>query len=807
MIRISIAASTFAALAITPITAQRLTPSYSPSQLPHGLSYTQAIIVDVDNDGRVDILDWEYPDPAHWLLSRNDGEGRFADPIAVTSPQESPFVPRLVADFDGDGDVDVGYANETGWFIAWNNGGGGFPQSTQLTFLDNWNIAVAGDIDGDGDVDIVTQGAEVQIHSIGTYLNDGSGNFTLGTTNPGFSSLGQPLNQLLDTDGDGDLDFVSYRHWENDGAGNFTDTTTNRYALGFPPGGTHVYADLNGDGLFDLATPKELFFDDGTGTLVSALDFSNFIYPDVDVFDIENDGDLDVFLARSDLGSALLLRNDGAGVFTFESGWLEGFGTYRAHVVDVDGDGDVDLLGPPRTLFLGDGQGNFFNAAPIALSLYENEYRDSIVGDVDSDGDVDILTRTETEFRVHFNNGVGEFVAGTPFPLPSPDFNSGPDVEFADFDADGHLDFAYDLEIYEGDGTGGFAHVNSLIGLARTMTIADFDGDGDDDLATPSVVAFHTAGFAFQTVPTALGGDGWDMDSGDIDGDGDIDIVTAVTNGLVQLFSNDGNGGFTDVSANLPEPVFAGFARTARMADVDEDGDLDLLIGNENHTWQNLWFYENDGTGTFTDETVATFGFTPFCDDAVVADFDLDGDIDIFGTGYQRTFLENTPTGFVNRPFLWLGDLNQYEEGPILADLDNDGDQDVVMGLYNVGPQFFHNRRRHLLSPRLGRTGAAILLEAYVEADTTETVYPFVALTLFDPPLPSPWGPLHADAGAAITLPPQVAGDQAHAEWEFGVPPVPGLVGLELFSQALFVPSIDPASWRLSNPVRHTIVE
>ncbi len=792
---------------LTPLTAQRITPSFSPSQLPYGVSYDPAMIRDFDGDGFVDILVHEYSDPDAWRLARNDGNGVIAELEVVPSPVGASALREMIVDFDGDGDLDVGYETDAGRFIAWNDGGGRFLTSSSLSLLDGWGDAAAGDIDGDGDADIVTYGGpSPQFNDIATWLNDGSGNFTAGTEFPGIFVFAWPVNQLVDIDGDGDLDFMSNRVWENDGSGNFSDVTAARFAVGTPPRGPHAFADFNGDGFTDLATSIELFVNDGTGLLVSTLSYNTALSPDVEAFDYEGDGDLDIFVPIAGTGFPMLLRNDGSASFTTETPSLTGFGAGWVTVVDVDGDSDVDLIGPPRTLFLGNGQGEFFDAAPRALPYLTGEFRESIAGDVDNDGDVDVLTRTETEFQVHLNDGLGQFVPRPPFPLPHPDYNSGPDIEFGDFDNDGNLDFAYDLVIYEGDGAGGFTFAFEYTAwFARSMTVGDFDGDGDDDIAWSNGLLRHDGNFSFSLLSSPLG-DSLDMASGDIDGDGDLDVCSIVA-GYPRLFSNDGNGNFTEITAVLPTPEFSGFGKTVTIVDVDDDSDLDIFIGSRSFSWENLWLFENDGNGGFTDTTVATFGTTPFCKDVVVADFDLDGDTDVFAIGTIRIFFERTDTGFISPTFQWIGALDNFEQSPLAADFDQDGDLDVLMERYNFGVEIYHNRRRQLLAPRVGRTGSEIVLRGHVETVTTETIYPFVALSRFDPAIPTPWGPLHADAGAAITLPPQSATVQSPVEWEFGIPAVPSIVGLELFSQALFVPSVDASTWRLSNAIRHPIVE
>jgi hypothetical protein len=111
---------------------------------------------------------------------------------------------------------------------------------------------------------------------------------------------------------------------------------------------------------------------------------------------------------------------------------------------------------------------------------------------------------------------------------------------------------------------------------------------------------------------------------GDVDGDGDLDVAIALLGGAHCLWSNDGSGRFADASTRLPR----GVAHEFRFADVDLDGDLDLL----GHAYDAAWsMYVNDGQGRFTDATAS--GGLPvapaYPGDVAVADFDDDGDPDI----------------------------------------------------------------------------------------------------------------------------------------------------------------------------------
>jgi len=135
-----------------------------------------------------------------------------------------------------------------------------------------------------------------------------------------------------------------------------------------------------------------------------------------------------------------------------------------------------------------------------------------------------------------------------------------------------------------------------------------------------------------------------DLALGDVDGDGDLDMLVG-DNGLwsvvppntriLRLLENDGSGRFTDVSAQqLPSARTFTSAQAVEFADMDGDGSLDILIGNISSGNNHVMMFLNDGAGTFRDVTAT---HVPVVSGTVrnlsVGDLDGDGDIDIVTGG------------------------------------------------------------------------------------------------------------------------------------------------------------------------------
>jgi hypothetical protein len=207
--------------------------------------------------------------------------------------------------------------------------------------------------------------------------------------------------------------------------------------------------------------------------------------------------------------------------------------------------------------------------------------------------------------------------------------------------------------------------------------------------------------------------------SGDIDGDGDIDLFMTGINPqrFTKLYKNDGSGYFTEVTTST-------FPNTgtsqAIFKDLDNDGDLDLYFSGQTNSSSTSIFtsiYKNNGSGVFTQVTNPGLP-TILWRGAAIADVDNDGDQDIVitaaGAGISGVYLNNGSAVFTfqaNSPFAAVS-------GPVaFIDIENDGDQDVVIS-GNSSIKLYQNNGSGIFSLNNNSSFAAISGEDIDVADT-----------------------------------------------------------------------------------------
>jgi hypothetical protein len=632
-----------------------------------------------------------------------DANGMFTAGESVTN--------SATGDLDGDGDLDVATSDAARDRIGilLNDGSGGLGLPTYFAAGNQPGRLVACDADGDGDLDLAV--AQVQDKAFRVFFNDGRGHFTPGTALP-FANSPQDL-AIADVDGDGDLDVAVALYdftvfWEpiqfpillNDGAGNFSlgsalDADGSVRDLEF--------GDVDADGDMDLlvgdeSTSLQLRRNNGNGQFsdpTPALIQANLVVYEFKVADMDNDGYPDIVAQGygvDDINGTAVCLNDGSGGFA--AGSLVGVVSNSTAVGDIDGDGDTDVVsfdtGQRRLLLLlNNGQGQLTEARGSNLSGYS----ELSLADVDGDGFLDVLAAGVGGYSVAIfkNDGRGNYPGGASLPVGSYPIT----MTSGDFDGDGRADTAVanrentaiSVITNPADAEMSVSQTIPLSAWPHDLESADLNGDGYRDLIVilrpgtygqwaSSVAVFFNQGQAQFASPVtfSVGNAAASLDLGDIDGDGDLDL--AVANGRdsdISIFRNNGAGGFSDrVDLSVRYPP-----NDISFGDADKDGDLDLVAGTESSTNATLFF--NGGTGTFGVGRLLNLGFNQ-PRSMKFADPDEDGDNDLLTRdvlGNRIGLLLNDGTGSYSGPTFFP--TSPRPSDLEVTDMNLDGNLDVVL--------------------------------------------------------------------------------------------------------------------------------
>ncbi len=788
---------------------------------------------DIDGDGDLDLL---LPLPrGQDRLLLNDGDGVFTEVTATHMPPDTRGTRSATfVDVDGDGDLDLALAGDTtGLFgeqnrLLLNDGAGSFTDVTSAQLpadSDATPQIVAFDVDADGDPDLLCCSSETGISTPGQnrlYLNDGAGSFTDATAT---HLPAEPSDcrhaKVGDLDGDGDLDFVTatgeynepLRVHINDGTGRFVVSRAGALPALTSLGARSLFlADIESDGDLDILTRAgrlTVLVNDGTARFrdetAARLPSDGSLYVQGD-FDRDGDVDFTAF-AYPSTGAFSFLENDGNGFFQF-TGALPTGGEVAA---DFDGDADLDLLWASSfDILLNDGSGSFFDRrqAERRGPDFVGWPRRAALADVDGDGDRDAFLTSQTldSDRLLLNDGRGVF---TDAPQPLPQNGRSHTVALGDVDGDGDVDAAIAANgvtrLLLGDGAGGFTevtatHMPPLSTNTQDLELADFDGDGDLDLveanwfSSSALLLNDGSGrFSLGANLSSTSRRTRAVASVDIDGDGDLDLVFGNDWDPATLFRNDGPAGFVDVTTTqLPGAAANAFDLVA--ADVDGDGDSDLVFVVFAYQAQSSTLFVNDGAGTFVDATAGRLPATMSGWHVHALDYDGDGDLDLVSGGSDGlSVLENDGQGrFTTAQSLAVLTWQSFapELHPVAAgDVDDDGDADLLLAITDGPIDVATNLRRQLHFARLVRPGRVAQLDIYAvgRPAVSAMALPFLSAGAGRLPLAG-LGVLGLNPIQLLPLSAaQIPAANHVGSAVFGVPATSSLIGAEVFAQAVLV--------------------
>jgi hypothetical protein len=418
--------------------------------------------------------------------------------------------------------------------------------------------------------------------------------------------------------------------------------------------------DFDGDGDPDLVAATGVLLNDGSGRFMygpaTAL-FTDMVVAAVGDFD--GDGLPDVVFRKATTGSAFhFARNLGGGAFA--SVTVAAPSTteiaYEIRASDLDADGLAELLintenpslyvPATPTYWRSNGPFSFVDQSATLPPLVSFSATGGPAGparflpptDMDADGDLDVVTVTValqgSSVRTLFN-AAGALTAG-----PVTFLGGGHTAALGDFDGDGDLDLVSRVVFIMGShflvslnlGGGVFGTPASSGGAYLTPWLAAIDVDGD---GVAEVVGRSPAGIDVLDVTTSgvqsslplqtlVRGSSWSPAEGtplDLDLDGDLNLLVASPDGAIRTYRTNGSGLLEPGRKHLPDQLVGG---ALGVFDLDGDGPPDLV----NSAWR---YAVNDGYGGFTSVVPTSAGpaSTPFAGPATVADFDLDGDLDV----------------------------------------------------------------------------------------------------------------------------------------------------------------------------------
>lgn len=617
-------------------------------------------LVDVDGDLDLDlfITGKNFGGTVITKLYLNDGGGHYSE--VQGTPFEGVYLSSIAfADVDGDNDQDVLISgeNNSGFRIAKlyaNNGQGNYSEVSGMPFegVAKSSIVFA-DVDNDNAPDVLITGLNNSGIAIAKcYKNDGLGNFSEMPDLP-FEGVQGGSVAIKDVNGDNDPDVLITglnnastpisKLYINNGIDNFFELP----GLSFEGvnGSSIALADIDSDddpdiiiaGRNDLGVRITKFYaNDGTGNFeeIQGTPFIGGERALTAFADIDGDHDLDVLitgLAYDSLYFAKLYKNDGNGNFTEVYGTpFIGVNTGSIAFADIDGDNDQDVLITGSNyleeatssigitkLYKNDGLGNF---SEVQGTPFEGVYYSSIAfADVDGDNDPDVVISGRNNSgaynaKLFVNDGIGNFSESTGTPFEENYY--GP-VAFADVDGDDDQDLLIKGSIFLNDGTGQFTIMpNQLFaGHFSNIAFADVDGDNDQDVLIIGNDYFFNeivnlylndgaGNFSLATEETFNTVIFSSISFGDVDGDNDIDVIIAGGKlsypTIITLYLNNGMGHFSIATNEILNNIRLAINT---FADVDGDGDQDLLIVGETNSLHYIAkLYLNNGLVSSTKE-------------------------------------------------------------------------------------------------------------------------------------------------------------------------------------------------------------
>ncbi|MBI5403728.1 MAG: VCBS repeat-containing protein [Ignavibacteriae bacterium] len=356
--------------------------------------------------------------------------------------------------------------------------------------------------------------------------------------------------------------------------------------------------------------------------------------------DVNNDGFLDIFLANNNTQSKLWLNNSGTSFTDVSASWGLNLmsPTRGTSAADYNNDGFIDIVvGNWQTpIMLFKNTGTAYQDVSSTAGINFMSYGGSVNWiDFNKDGKIDFLFANDgmpPRYNYFFRNDNLTSFTNIAFTIGLIDSSSTLCLAAADYNNDGYPDLFLGTQSYPGSTTTGILYKNNGNGTFSDVT-----------MASGIITTFYT----------------WGAEWGDYNNDGFMDLYLSSTTGYNQLFKNNGNGTFSDVSIAVGLGTDYGQSYSCGWADIDNDGDLDLYVA-KGQTYADK-MYRNDDS-IFTD-IAGTCGMGDLRHSSCVSWGDYNND------GFPDLYLNNN--GTENRLYKNSGNSNKWVEFKLIGTNSN----------------------------------------------------------------------------------------------------------------------------------------